>query len=101
MISQILYIHLQAAEEKQNDFCLYIFTNKVTLWSGSCSACAVKVVDIYLQLGEQLLIILFACSTQSLRYFSKTKDRRIKLSQCQTPVWSEALFEMGIATTHQ
>ena len=33
--------HLQAAEEKQNGFCRYIFTNKVTLWAASYSACVV------------------------------------------------------------
>ena len=30
-------IHLRAAEEKQNGFCRYIFTNKVTLWAASYS----------------------------------------------------------------
>ena len=57
VISQVLF--LRAAEEKQNGFCRYIFTNKVTLWAASYSACvvilkqlftsvSVKVVDIYL-----------------------------------------------------
>ena len=34
-------IHLRAAEEKQNGFCRYVFTNKVTLWAASYSACVV------------------------------------------------------------
>ena len=34
-------IHLQAAEEKQNGFCRYIVTNKVTLWAATYSACVV------------------------------------------------------------
>ena len=33
--------HLRAAEEKQNGFCRYIFTNKVTFWAASYSACVV------------------------------------------------------------
>ena len=33
--------HLWAAKEKQNGFCWYIVTNKVTLWSSSYSACLV------------------------------------------------------------
>ena len=41
VISQVLLIHLRAAEEKQNGFCPYIFQNKVTLWAGSYSACVV------------------------------------------------------------
>ena len=31
LISQVLYIHLRAAIEKQNGFCRCIVTNKVTL----------------------------------------------------------------------
>ena len=38
MISQVLHIHLRAVEEKQNGFCRYIFTKKVTLWAASYSA---------------------------------------------------------------
>ena len=34
-------IHLRATEEKQNGFCQYIDTNKVTLWAASYSACVV------------------------------------------------------------
>ena len=34
-------IHLRAAEEKQSDFCRCTFTNKVTLWAASYSACVV------------------------------------------------------------
>ena len=34
------WIHLQAVQEKQNGFCRYIVTNKVTLWS-CYSACVV------------------------------------------------------------
>ena len=52
-------IHLQAAKGKQNHFCWYIGTNKVTRWSASYSVCVVytkqlftsvslQVVDIYL-----------------------------------------------------
>ena len=33
--------HLRAAEEKQNGFCRYIITNKVTLWFARRSACVV------------------------------------------------------------
>ena len=51
--------HFPAAEEKQNSFCQYIVTNRVTLWSTSYSAwytlkqllftsVSMKVVDIYL-----------------------------------------------------
>ena len=39
-------IHLRAAEEKQNGFCLYIVTNKVTLWAASYSACVVNTKTI-------------------------------------------------------
>ena len=58
----------RAAEEKQNGFCRYIVTNKVTLWSTCYLARVVytktiinlsvagpleiKVVDIYLHFGE-------------------------------------------------
>ena len=41
MISQVLTIHLRAAKEKQNVFCLYIVTDKVSLRSASYSACVV------------------------------------------------------------
>ena len=34
-------VHLRAAEEKQNGFCRYIVTNKVTPWAASYSACVV------------------------------------------------------------
>ena len=45
-------IHLQAAEEKQNGFCRYILTNKVTLFGPVVIQFVgyilkVKVVDIY------------------------------------------------------
>ena len=33
MISQVLYIHLRAAEEKQNGFCWYIVTSKVMFYT--------------------------------------------------------------------
>ena len=39
MICQVL--HLWAAEEKQNGFCRYIDTNKVTLWAASYLDCVV------------------------------------------------------------
>ena len=46
-------IHLRAAEEKQNDFCRCIFTNKVTLWAASYSACVVYTKTIiHLSVGE-------------------------------------------------
>ena len=41
VISQVLAIHLRAVEEKLNDFCQYIVTNNVYLWSASYSACVV------------------------------------------------------------
>ena len=34
-------IHLREAEEKQNGFCRFFFTNKVTLSAASYSACVV------------------------------------------------------------
>ena len=34
-------IHLRTGEEKQNGFCRYMLTNKVTLWAASYSACVV------------------------------------------------------------
>ena len=34
-------VHLRAAKEKQNGFCHYFFTNKVTLWAASYSASVV------------------------------------------------------------
>ena len=34
-------IHLRAPEVKQNGFCRYIVTNKVTLWAASYSACVI------------------------------------------------------------
>ena len=53
MISQVLYIHLRAAEEKQNGFCWYIVTNKVALWAASHSACVVYTKTIiHLSVGE-------------------------------------------------
>ena len=46
-------IHLRAAEEKQKSFCRYIFTNKVTLWAASYSACVVYTKTIiHLSVGE-------------------------------------------------
>ena len=46
-------IHLRAAEEKQNGFCRYILTNKVTLWAASYSACVVYTKTIiHLNVGE-------------------------------------------------
>ena len=46
-------IHLRAAEEKQNRFCRYFFTNKVTLWAASYSACVVYTKTIiHLSVGE-------------------------------------------------
>ena len=46
-------IHLRAAEEKQNDFCRCIFTNKVTLWTASYSACVLYTKTIiHLSVGE-------------------------------------------------
>ena len=45
--------HLRAAEEKQNGFCWYIFTNKVTLWAASYSACVVYTKTIiHFRVGE-------------------------------------------------
>ena len=41
VISQVLTIHLRASEEKQNVFCLYIVTDKVSLRSASNWACVV------------------------------------------------------------
>ena len=47
-------IHLRAAEEKQNGFCRCIFTNKVTLWAASYSACVVYTKPIiHLSVGER------------------------------------------------
>ena len=46
-------IHLRAAEEKQNGFCQYIVTKKVTLWATSYSACVVYTKTIiHLSVGE-------------------------------------------------
>ena len=46
-------IKLRAAEEKQNGFCRYIFTNKVTFWAASYSACMVYTKTIiHLSVGE-------------------------------------------------
>ena len=45
--------HLRAAEEKQNSFCWYIVTNKVTLWTATYSACMVYTKTIiHLSVGE-------------------------------------------------
>ena len=53
MISQVRTIHLRAAEEKQNGFCRYIVTNKVTLLAASYSACVVYTKTIiHLSVGE-------------------------------------------------
>ena len=46
-------IHLRAAEEKQNGFCRYIVTNKVSSWSASHSGCVVYTETIiHLSVGE-------------------------------------------------
>ena len=46
-------IHLRAAQDKQNGFCLYIVRNKFTLWSASYSACVVYTKKIiYLSVGS-------------------------------------------------
>ena len=51
MISQVLFT--SEAEGKQNGFCRYIFTNKVTLWAASYSACVVYTKTIiHLSVGE-------------------------------------------------
>ena len=48
-----MLIHLRAAEEKQNGFCRYIFTNKVTLTAASYPACMVYTKTIiHLSVGE-------------------------------------------------
>ena len=52
VIRQVLF-HLRAAEQKQNGFCRYIVTNKVTLLAASYSACVVYTKTIiYLSVGE-------------------------------------------------
>ena len=54
VISQVLN-HLWAAEEKQNGFCRYIVTNKVSLWAPSYSACVVYTKTIiHLSVSERL-----------------------------------------------
>ena len=59
IISQLLY-HLRAAEEKQNGFCRYIVTTKVTLWAASYSACVVYTkTTIHLSVGERVDIYLY------------------------------------------
>ena len=46
-------IQLRAADEKQNGFCLYIVTKKVTIWAASYSACVVYTKTIiHLSVGE-------------------------------------------------
>ena len=46
-------IHLREAEEKQNGFCRYFVTNKITLWAASYSACVVYTITIiHLSVGE-------------------------------------------------
>ena len=46
-------IYLRAAVEKQDGFCRYIATNKVTIWSASYSACVVYTKTIiHLSVGE-------------------------------------------------
>ena len=46
-------IHLRAAEEKQNGFCRYIVTSKVTLGAASHSACVLYTKTIiHLSVGE-------------------------------------------------
>ena len=59
VISQLWFmitIHLRAAEEKQNGFCRYIVTNKLTLWSASYSACVIytykTIIFIHLSVSE-------------------------------------------------
>ena len=64
-------IHLRPAEEKQNGFCRYIVTNKVTLWSASFSACvAYTKTIIHLTVGESsgfffvFVFVFFFCNKQ-------------------------------------
>ena len=46
-------IYLRAAEGKQNGFCCYIFTNKVTLWAATYSTRVVYTKTIiHLSVGE-------------------------------------------------
>ena len=46
-------IHLRAAQEKQNGFCRYIVTKKITLWAACYSACVVYTKTIiHLSVGE-------------------------------------------------
>ena len=53
MISQVSTIHLRASEGKQNGFCRYTVTNKVTLWAASYSACVIYTKTItHLSVGE-------------------------------------------------
>ena len=50
---QLSTIHLPAAEGKQNGFCRYVFTNRVTLWAANYSACVVYTKTIiHLSVGE-------------------------------------------------
>ena len=52
-LSQVNSYNLWEAEEKQNGFCWYIVTNKVTLWSASYSAYVVYTKTIiHLSVGE-------------------------------------------------
>ena len=66
VLSQVLFSHLRAAEEKQNGFSLYIVTDKVVPWATSYSACVVytKTIihlsvsesgDIYLHFNKETL----------------------------------------------
>ena len=51
VISQVLFTSEQP--KKDNGFCRYIFTNKVTLWAASCLACVVYTKTIiHLSDGE-------------------------------------------------
>ena len=58
VISQVLFTS-DPAEEKQNGFCRYIVTNKLTLWAASYSACVVYTKTIiHLGVGERVYIHL-------------------------------------------
>ena len=46
-------LYFNSTEEKQNGFCRYVVTKKVTLWSASYSACVVCTTTIIqLSVGE-------------------------------------------------
>ena len=53
VFSQVLFTSDRAAEEKQNGFCRYVMTNKVTLLADSYSTCVVYTKTIiHLSVGE-------------------------------------------------